>query len=170
MARLTAFFALVLLAACGDAMGAPPYDVVIVGDATAIDEEQLAIAVKRWNEPVGGGLLVYRGKVGRPADGRVNVFLNADQALNNGKCIRRNPGLDSVGDVVRLDIHAGPAEDGTFLRVVLMHELGHALGLEHEKDPASVMYSPAGTDQLSAADVARVRKLWSLEPTDAATF
>lgn len=57
----------------------------------------------------------------------------------------------------RIDIYE--FEDRTQLVRVLMHEFGHALGLEHSENAADVMYrlNEGRTEKLSAGDIAAVR-------------
>src|SRR5262249_35386624 len=59
------------------------------------------------------------------------------------------------------DVHAGN------LFPILLHEVGHALGLEHSDDPNSVMYSHLNQrTELSAGDVANLRVLYGTRGPD----
>jgi len=56
-------------------------------------------------------------------------------------------------------------EDGTpmsseFLRLVALHELGHAIGLPHSGDPADVMHPGNRNLRLSDRDVRSARRLY----------
>jgi predicted Zn-dependent protease len=46
----------------------------------------------------------------------------------------------------------------------LRHEIGHALGLNHANDPASVMYRESATTMISSSDRATLRLLYLVPP------
>lgn len=72
----------------------------------------------------------------------------------------------------RLDMHEKWTNDSdkrlvdpwVYARAVLLHEIGHILGLDHSDDPADLMaayYNPEIVD-LQPGDIARIRALYSL--------
>ncbi len=46
-------------------------------------------------------------------------------------------------------------------RVVVTHEIGHALGLTHNQRLGSIMFPSGGTDRLDAGDVVALRRLYA---------
>lgn len=55
---------------------------------------------------------------------------------------------------------AGRALSVTTVAGVLRHEVGHALGLNHARDPASVMYHESATSTIGVSDRATLRLLY----------
>ena len=56
----------------------------------------------------------------------------------------------------------GAALDDDQVRAIALHEIGHLLGLDHTADPANVMAPRVRVRELSAADEATVRLLYSV--------
>lgn len=66
-------------------------------------------------------------------------------------------------------VGCGPGSNGFDFASVVLHELGHSLGLGHSEDPASVMYpffSPETVSRtLSADDIAGIQAIYLADPT-----
>lgn len=60
--------------------------------------------------------------------------------------------------------HHGEVLDEDAMRAMALHEIGHLLGLDHTQDPSSIMAAKVRVRDLSDADRATVRLLYSLPP------
>ncbi|HEY7235100.1 MAG TPA: matrixin family metalloprotease [Gemmatimonadaceae bacterium] len=60
--------------------------------------------------------------------------------------------------------HQGEVLDEEAMRAMALHEIGHLLGLDHTQDATSIMAPKVRVRDLSAADRATVRLLYSLPP------
>lgn len=141
------FVALALCIGCGSTPAPqPPEDVnrswaAPLNAVFAVDEafplgelEQIAWAVGEWNRAL-GGLFAWRFQSGGIGDWSIRrvVIDMCDDGPSMG-CTRYNQrqiDIDSWG-IYPVEAFAGRADmDWTYFRTVLLHELGHAAGLQH---------------------------------------
>ena len=66
--------------------------------------------------------------------------------------------------VLAVHHRSGPALDVDAMRALALHEMGHLLGLDHTEDATSIMAPRVRVRNLSAADEATVRLLYTLPP------
>jgi predicted Zn-dependent protease len=71
-----------------------------------------------------------------------------------------------VGASITLALHhnGGEALDGSAVHAIALHEAGHLLGLDHTADPANIMTPKLRVRELSDADRATIRLLYTLPP------
>jgi predicted Zn-dependent protease len=60
--------------------------------------------------------------------------------------------------------HAGQALDHSAIKAISLHEVGHLLGLDHTSDASNIMTPRVRVRELSDADRATLRLLYSLPP------
>jgi predicted Zn-dependent protease len=66
--------------------------------------------------------------------------------------------------VLAVHHHQGEILDEDAMKAMALHEIGHLLGLDHTQDPSSIMAPKVRVRDLSSADRATVRLLYSLPP------
>lgn len=63
-------------------------------------------------------------------------------------------------DAPQIDLELERPDGAQYATAVILHELGHVMGLEHVDDPVQLMYPEIGTpDGLAAGDLSGLRKL-----------
>ena len=60
--------------------------------------------------------------------------------------------------------HSGERLDGSAVRAISLHEVGHLIGLDHTSDTSNIMTPKVRVRELSQADQATARLLYSLPP------
>lgn len=129
--------AFLVLAACGnypaipDGSPLPLMPAPDVYDVTAAVVEAINVAAERE--------IVFIGS--RPGD---TMWIYEACGSIDGNQIRVSPGCD---------------DDATVQGVILVHEIGHALGLQHVDDPASIMFARFHRMTIESAAASLVEEL-----------
>lgn len=135
-------FAMLAWGGCSEESWRPthaPLDVVITSpDITDTQLTAVMAGVERWNEDLGAEVIRLRMAPGAENEcGRVDLKFEAMPGLANGTTIRRE---------CRASIILQSDLSPSYMSIVGAHELGHALGLDHERPEDSLMNASAPFD------------------------
>ena len=100
------------------------------------------------------------------ADVHVNWIDQFDQPISGRtKWARDDDWWITDADIVlAVHHHRGEVLDLDAMRAMALHEIGHLLGLDHTADSSCIMAPKVRVRELSSADVATVRLLYTLPP------
>lgn len=100
------------------------------------------------------------------ADVHVNWIDQFDQPISGRtKWARDDDWWITDADIVlAVHHHRGEVLDLDAMRAMALHEIGHLLGLDHTSDSSCIMAPKVRVRELSSADVATVRLLYTLPP------
>lgn len=100
------------------------------------------------------------------ADVHVNWVDRFDAPISGKTLWSRDKRWWIVGGTITLALHHsyGDPLDGNAIYAIALHEVGHLLGLDHTSDAANIMTPRVRVRDLSPADRATVRLLYSLPP------
>lgn len=97
------------------------------------------------------------------ADVRVHWTVHLDHKTGSTTWRTDHTGWLTSGDIIlATHISDGQALDARGMRAIALHEVGHALGLSHSRDPHDIMASLVRVDGLSIPDRNTIRLLYSL--------
>jgi hypothetical protein len=118
---------------------AAPLEVTVVGQDLRDEQVQAVIeGAARWEKALGRPVIRLRvASSARARCGQVVLSFASLQGVTNGTTTR----LDC-----RASIQLREGLSPAYMAVVAAHELGHALGLDHDGDERSLMYTSAPYD------------------------
>lgn len=131
-----------------------PVDIVIDSDATNHDISLVLDAIDAWNARVGVELFYATVTDNLNMHAMCNYStLTTDAVPTNNNWIGLTTYGPCASDMVHVEtmntVGAYETKDyytDLVVKQIAMHELGHVLGLDHEKDQKSVMYESIGND------------------------
>ena len=173
------------IAGTNDPVRWEPHSVVVYGFCDALKgfpKADLMFAFHKWQKALGDALTLQFGGYGGWADRRIWVCLDKKWHKGvhyNASALTQTEFSTWTGSLIRAKIFLNgltykwlqndkSSKVLVNLKEIMLHEVGHSLGLLHSKNPKSVMHDNLsrfvlGLEYtLSSEDVERIRKLYSI--------
>lgn len=135
------------------------------GEHHSVHTDYPRIVRSAFNEWASTGIPVRFQFVSRPRDAEVRVrwadYLPGKTGSTTWRT-DRDGWLESSDITLATHVSDGRALDPRGVRVIALHEIGHALGLSHSINGQDIMAPIVRVNDLSAADLATIRLLYEL--------
>lgn len=135
------------------------------GQNHSVRADYPAIVAGAFNEWAATGIPLRFEFVNRPRDAEVRVrwadYLPGKTGSTTWRT-DRDGWLQSSDITLATHVSDGHPLDGGGVRVIALHEIGHALGLSHSSSGHDIMAPIVRVNGLSAADLATIRLLYEL--------
>jgi len=134
-------------------------DLVLSGSFTPRETRSIHQAAQVWNTLIGRPVFIIANNGASVTDDHV-IFVTTMLAYDQENTLAVTHRAYDKQYISYLEYLRF---DPVVLRRVLIHELGHALGLAHVEDQQSVMFPSIGTaDMPTAPEILEVRQRWAL--------
>ena len=136
-----------------------------LADYTPAHRRQVAAAFEQWEH---AGIPLHFDQVGDSATADIVVVWTprfAEPISGKTRWTHDRRGwIRNARVMLALHRYTGELLDGEAIRAIALHEVGHALGLDHTTDVSNVMAPKVRVRELSDEDRATVRLLYRLPP------
>jgi predicted Zn-dependent protease len=127
------------------------------------NNDELTQCVEEWETTLGecGIRVIYAMGSASSAD----IVITIDNTVSRGGVTHRNFAKSDPRQITWAMVKISPKEKGKRLTQIALHEVGHALGLEHAgTSDDDAMNERVYTDKLSSADRETLRKVYANRP------